>query len=132
MGKAPAHVEPNYVRSPNPIVYDDAEGKGMRFEAAVQAIAEGGTMRVTPRELRIEGAHAVTFLVAAATGFRGFDHAPDRTADEIAADCRARLDAASKKGLRRLARRAHRRSSEALPPRYAESAQDRRRRIADQ
>ena len=96
-GKAPAHVEPNYVRSANPIVYDDAEGKGMRFEAAVQAIAEGGTMRVTPRELRIEGARAVTFLVSAATGFRGFDHAPDRTADEIASDCRARLDAARKK-----------------------------------
>jgi alpha-L-fucosidase 2 len=96
-GKAPAHVEPNYVRSPNPIVYDDAEGKGMRFEVAVQAIAEGGTMRVTPRELRIESARAVTLLVAAATGFRGFDHAPDRTADEIAAACRARLDAAGKK-----------------------------------
>jgi alpha-L-fucosidase 2 len=96
-GKAPSHVEPNYVRAPNPIVYDDAEGKGMRFEAAVQAIAEGGAVRVTPRELRIEGASAVTFLIAAATGFRGFELAPDRTADEIAADCRARLDAARKK-----------------------------------
>jgi alpha-L-fucosidase 2 len=96
-GKAPAHVEPNYVRSSNPIVYDDAEGKGMRFEAAVQAIAEGGTVRVTPRELRIEGTRAVTLIVAAATGFRGFDRAPDRSAEEIAADCRARLDAARRK-----------------------------------
>jgi alpha-L-fucosidase 2 len=96
-GKAPAHVEPNYVRSANPIVYDDAEGKGMRFEAAAQVVAEGGTVRVTPRELRIEGARGVTLIVAAATGFRGFDHAPDRSAEEIAADCRARLDAARKK-----------------------------------
>src|SRR5215469_8688473 len=90
-GKAPAHVEPNYVRSANPIVYDDAEGKGMRFEAAAQVVAEGGTVRLTPRELRIEGARAVTLIIAAATGFRGFDRAPDRSAEEIAADCRARL-----------------------------------------
>ncbi|MGA7234377.1 MAG: glycoside hydrolase family 95 protein [Bryobacteraceae bacterium] len=96
-GKAPAHVEPNYVRSANPIVYDDAEGKGMRFEAAVQAVAEGGTVRATPRELRIEGARAVTLIVAAATGFRGWEHTPDRPAEEIAADCRTRLAAARKK-----------------------------------
>src|ERR1700683_5097518 len=42
MGKAPAQVVPNYVRSANPVVYDEAEGKGMRFEAAVRAVAEGG------------------------------------------------------------------------------------------
>jgi alpha-L-fucosidase 2 len=96
-GKAPAHLEPNYVRSANPIVYNDAEGKGMRFEAAAQVVAEGGTVRVTPRELRIEGARAVTLIIAAATGFRGFDRAPDRSAEEIAADCRARLDVARKK-----------------------------------
>ncbi len=97
-GKAPAHVEPNYVRSPNPIVYDNAEGKGMRFEAAVKAIAEDGSMHATPAALRIEGARAVTLLIAAATGFRGFESAPDRSAEEIAADCHSRLDAAARKG----------------------------------
>ncbi len=97
-GKAPAHVEPNYVRSPNPIVYDDAEGKGMRFEAAAQAITDGGTLRPLPEGLRIEGTRSLTLFIAAATGFRGFDRSPDRTAAEIAADCRARLDSAVKKG----------------------------------
>ena len=97
-GKAPANVAPNYVRSPNPVVYDDAEGKGMRFEASVRAIPEGGTMRVGPGGLSIQNAHAVTLLIAAATGFRGFDQSPDRTAAAIAADCSARLDAAQKKG----------------------------------
>ena len=97
-GKAPAHVVPNYVRAPNPIVYDDAEGHGMRFEAAVKAIAEGGTMHATSNALRIEGARSLTLFIAAATGFRGFDRAPDRTAGQIAADCRARLLAAEKKG----------------------------------
>ncbi len=41
MGKAPAHVEPDYVRSANPVVYDGAEGKGMRFEAAVRRDRRG-------------------------------------------------------------------------------------------
>src|SRR5262249_54102317 len=72
-GKAPSHVDPNYVRSQNPIVYDDAEGKGMRFEAAVKAIAEGGSMRATSSALEIKGARSVTLLIAAATGFRRFD-----------------------------------------------------------
>ena len=104
-GKAPSNVDPNYVRSANPIAYDDAEGKGMRFEAAVQAIADGGTMRTTPAALRIEGARSVTLFVAAATGFRGFDQAPSRSAQEIAADCRAafaREDLASAFSTRRL------------------------------
>ncbi len=38
-GKAPAHVDPNYVRSAKPVIYDEAEGRGMRFEAAVRVIA---------------------------------------------------------------------------------------------
>ncbi len=97
-GKAPAHVVPNYVRSENPVVYDEAEGKGMRFEACARVIPEGGSMRVASGALRVEGARAVTLLIAAATGFRGFDRVPDRTAAELAAECRARLEAASKKG----------------------------------
>ena len=47
IGKAPAHVEPNYVRSDNPVVYDPAEGKGMRFEARIQATTEGGAVART-------------------------------------------------------------------------------------
>jgi alpha-L-fucosidase 2 len=123
VGKAPAHVDPDYMRSPNPIVYDDAEGKGMRFEAAALAVAEGGTVGARGASLRIEGARAVTVFVAAATGFRGFDRAPDRTAAEIAVECRSHLDAASKRGFAAL-RSAHvadyrklfRRVTFSLPP----------------
>jgi len=76
-GKAPAHVDPNYFRTANPIVYDEAEGNGMRFECRVRAIHEGGTTIADGSSLRIEGADAVTLFIAAATGYRGFDQMPD-------------------------------------------------------
>jgi alpha-L-fucosidase 2 len=96
-GKAPAHVDPNYVQSANPVIYDDADGKGMRFEAAVRALAEGGAMRPDGNALRVEGARAVTLLIAGITGYLGFDRAPAGSAAEIAAACKSRLDDAHAK-----------------------------------
>ncbi|HUA60423.1 MAG TPA: glycoside hydrolase family 95 protein, partial [Verrucomicrobiae bacterium] len=98
IGKAPAHVEPNYVRVENPIVYDDAEGKGMRFEARVETIAEGGKVTADGPRVRVEAAKAVTILIASQTGFGGFDRAPDRSAAEIGAACRAQVDSARRRG----------------------------------
>ncbi len=80
-GKAPAHVDPNYFRSANPIVYDDEEGNGMRFECRVRAIHEGGKLVADGSSLAIEGADAVTLYIAAATGYRGYDQMPDGPVD---------------------------------------------------
>jgi alpha-L-fucosidase 2 len=95
-GKAPVNSEPNYVRSDNPIVYDDAAGKGMRFEARLRVIAEGGSVRAQGNQLIVKGARAATILLVASTGYRGFDRAPDLSAEEIAAACAKQLDAAGK------------------------------------
>jgi len=105
-GKAPAHVDPNYLRTDNPIVYDTAEGKGMRFEARMAAIAEGGTVATQGNRLRIEKAKVVTILIAAKTGYRGYDRAPDLSAEEIAAACRGQLESARRRGFAEL-RTAH-------------------------
>jgi alpha-L-fucosidase 2 len=91
-GKAPAHVDPNYFRSANPIVYDDDEGNGMRFECRVRAIHEGGKMVADASGLSIEGADAVTLFIAAVTGYRGFDQMPDGPVD-----CRPVLEAVARK-----------------------------------
>ncbi|MGA3190524.1 MAG: glycoside hydrolase family 95 protein, partial [Bryobacteraceae bacterium] len=91
-GKAPAHVDPNYFHTANPIVYDDEEGNGMRFECRVRAIHEGGKMLADGASLRVEGADCVTLFIAAGTGYRGFDQMPDGPVD-----CRPALDAAVKK-----------------------------------
>lgn len=105
-GKAPSYVAPDYVRSTDPILYEDAEGKGMRFETALRAVAEGGQVRPDGGALRIDGARAVTLFIAAATGYRGYDRDPAGAAAEIANACRNRIDAAQKKSYEAL-RAAH-------------------------
>lgn len=91
-GKAPAHVDPNYFRTANPIVYDDEEGNGMRFECRVRAIHEGGKLVVDASGLSVDGADAATLFIAAATGYRGYDQMPDGPVD-----CRPVLDAVANK-----------------------------------
>jgi alpha-L-fucosidase 2 len=94
-GRCPLHVDPNYcgerVRS---IVYD--ESSGIRFEARVRAVLEGGACQVDGRGLHIRNADAVTLLLAAATSFAGFDREPaeDRDLGQL---CRTTLDRAAAK-----------------------------------
>jgi alpha-L-fucosidase 2 len=95
-GKAPAHVDPNYYRTPNPIRYDDTEGMGMRFEARAKVLAEGGAVKADAGKLRVEGARAATILISAATGFRGFKRVPDLSAEAVSAAAREHLDAAAR------------------------------------
>ena len=97
-GKAPAHVDPQGHASAHPIVYDAAEGKGMRFEARIETLLEGGTLRADGNRLRIERAKSITLLVAAKTGYRGFDRPPDLSAAEIADACAKQTAAARAKG----------------------------------
>jgi alpha-L-fucosidase 2 len=59
---------------------------GVAFRAEVRAIGEGGSVRAVNNTLRIEGARAVTLLIAAATDFRERDS--------------ARMDAACARALR--------------------------------
>jgi len=102
-GKAPCHVDPNYIAdSEDPVIYDDRLGKGMHFEARVKAIADGGTVTVEEDSLSVEAADSVTLLVSAGTGYKGFGKVPDRTPAEISAACERQLSMASKKAYPRL------------------------------
>lgn len=102
-GKAPAHVDPNYkLTSGEPVVYEEAEGRGMRFQTRLQAIAQGGQVTATDAGLRVEGATAVTLLLSAATGFRGFARIPERPAEALASACRKTIDEAAKVSYGRL------------------------------
>ncbi len=96
-GKAPSHVEPNYVRAAEPVKWDDADGKGMRFECRLQVRHKGGKVEAADGGLKISAANEVTILLTTATGFRGFDQMPDRSAEEISATCSDRLQAAAKR-----------------------------------
>jgi alpha-L-fucosidase 2 len=105
-GKAPAHVDPQGHASAHPIVYDPTEGKGMRFEARIETVNEGGTIRAEGNRVRIERAKSITLLISAKTGYRGFDRPPDAPAAEIAEACAKQTAAARAKGYTEL-RAAH-------------------------
>jgi alpha-L-fucosidase 2 len=96
-GKAPSHVASHHLEMDAPIQYKDGEGLGMRFEARILALAEGGTARTDPDGLRIEGATAVTLLIAAGTGYRSFGRLPDLAAERIAETIDHTLDAAGRR-----------------------------------
>ncbi|MBS1854965.1 MAG: glycoside hydrolase family 95 protein [Acidobacteria bacterium] len=97
-GKAPSHVDPNYLRdAPNPVIDDDRTGHGMFFEARLRVLHEGGEITADTDRVTLRVANAATLLIAAETGYRGFGKPADRDRDAISVACRARLDAAAKK-----------------------------------
>jgi alpha-L-fucosidase 2 len=78
-GQCPAHVDPSYLRSDNPIRYDDGPNpEGMTFALHVRALAEGGTVTIDGQTLVVANANAVTLLLSAGTSFNGPDKSPGR------------------------------------------------------
>ncbi len=90
-GKAPSHVVAHHLASENPVAYHEAEGKGMRFEARVLVLPEGGRVSTGSGIVQIDDATAVTLLIAGGTGYRGFGAAPDLSAEAIAASIESTL-----------------------------------------
>ena len=102
-GKAPSHVDPNYLRdAPHPVIDDERVGHGMFFEARLRVLHEDGEIAISQEGLTLRGANSATLLIAAGTGYRGFGKPPDMDRDAISAACRGRLDAAAKKPYARL------------------------------
>lgn len=105
-GKAPAHVDPNYLRdSKNPIIYKDEKGYGMYFAAATRVVSTDGNVKIVDGQLVVNQLTNLTLLTSAATGFRGFNHLPDRDRDEITADCLQYLVKAERHSLEQLLER---------------------------
>jgi alpha-L-fucosidase 2 len=94
-GKAPAHTDPEY--HGGAVVYDEKDGLGMHFAGLLRAIPEGGSIEAESGGLIVRGARAVTLLLTAATGYRGFDRDPDLPAGAVADACRASLERAARK-----------------------------------
>lgn len=85
-GKAPGNSEPNYIKTDNPIQYDDAPGKGMYFASLVKAQVDGGSMSaLADGGLRIQNASGVVLLIGAATGYREFNREPDTPLAQVLA-----------------------------------------------
>ena len=72
-GKAPQQVDPNYLRSDNPIIYGD---EGMTFAARLEVRQTGGSLEAAGSTLRVAGAGEAVLILCAATSYNGFDHSP--------------------------------------------------------
>jgi alpha-L-fucosidase 2 len=84
-GKAPAHVEPSYVDSDNPVVYADGDScRGMRWAMLMKVVSKGGVVKTDSNGIRVDGASEVVLYVSMATGFRGALVCPDGRAQERA------------------------------------------------
>ncbi len=71
-GIAPSQVDPSYVESQNPILYEeDPEKKGMRFCAMLAIVPQGGSLKALPEGMEVTGADSVTLYLAARTSFNG-------------------------------------------------------------
>lgn len=92
VGRAPKHVVPSYLRSSDPVLYDDSpDGEGMRFAAVLNARNKGGTVAAEGNTLVVRNADEVVLVLTAGTSFRGYDQATGRDAQEVVARCDAAI-----------------------------------------
>ncbi|MCQ4088690.1 glycoside hydrolase N-terminal domain-containing protein [Saccharibacillus sp. JS10] len=111
-GTAPSHVENNDDEDhPEPVLFD--EELSLRFEARLQAIAEGGETLASEGKIQIRGANRVMLLLAAATNFERFNQMPQNSSRRPDLLCKQWLSEASKLGENRLRER-HIRNHEQL------------------
>lgn len=88
-GKAPTYCAPSYKDDPNPVVYSDLPGRGMAFATRLQILSNDGRIDARADRLHIRGASEIVFVVAAATGFKGFDQLPDMPVETVLAQAYA-------------------------------------------
>ena len=103
-GKAPAHSDPSYVKTAKePIVYGEGpDAEGMTFDVRVRVLATGGKISCDGQTLDVNGADAVTLLIAAGTSFNGYNRSPGRDGRDASALVSATLMKAAEKNFAQL------------------------------
>jgi alpha-L-fucosidase 2 len=97
-GKAAKHVRAaGQPRSGEDLLFSDVLGEGMCYAAVLEARVEGGRVSADGNRLNVQGATACTIVLTVATGYRGFDQAPDTPQEQITARAMRQLDAALSK-----------------------------------
>ena len=102
-GKAPSHVDPNYLGSKQPIRYDNGpQAEGMTFNCRVHAIAKRGKVTCDGQTLTVTKADSVTLLISAGTSFNGFDKSPGREGRDPSAIASQHLKSAQTRSYEKL------------------------------
>lgn len=75
-GVAPVHVDPNYLNTPQPIVYEKEGRQGMRFAVRMDVETLDGEVEIKNGIVFVKNATEAVLRIAAATSFNGFDKDP--------------------------------------------------------
>ncbi|HVU95142.1 MAG TPA: glycoside hydrolase family 95 protein [Puia sp.] len=77
-GKTPAHVEPSYVESDNPVVYEDNNPcRGMRWAMRARVANKGGSVTRDTSGITVKGASELVLYVSMGTNFKGALRCPE-------------------------------------------------------
>ena len=96
-GKAAKHVAgAGHPGSENPVVLSELAGEGMYYAASLHVDVEGGRITAEGNKLLVHDATACTIVLAAATGYRGFESKPDIPVAGVSERAGKQLDAALK------------------------------------
>src|SRR3984957_12485827 len=94
-GKAAKHIAgAGHPGSENPVVLSDVPGEGMYYAALLQVNAEGGRVSAQGDRFVVTGATALTVVLTAATGYRGFEQKPDTAQAVVTQRATRQLDVA--------------------------------------
>jgi alpha-L-fucosidase 2 len=94
-GKAAKHIAgAGHPGSENPVVLSDVPGEGMYYAALLQANVEGGRVSANGDRLVVHDATALTVVLTAATGYRGFQQKPDMSQAVVNERATRQLDVA--------------------------------------
>ncbi|KYP15990.1 glycoside hydrolase family 95 protein [Flavihumibacter sp. CACIAM 22H1] len=78
-GRAPYQVDPSYLSTDKPVLYDSAEnGKGMRYAAILNAQVKDGRISNKNGTIRVVNATSVLLLISARTSFNGYNQSPSK------------------------------------------------------
>jgi alpha-L-fucosidase 2 len=87
-GEAPAHVEPNYVDSADPILYDD----GMKFLLQTKVHVTDGTLSFEQDTMKIAAATKIILVTTGVTGFRGWNQELEVDDTVLERECQKHFD----------------------------------------
>jgi alpha-L-fucosidase 2 len=90
-GHAPSELTIEYRTSPDPIQYRD--GHGIGFGVVLRGFSSGGLLGATKSGVTVQGADSVTFLLAAASTFAGWNVKPGSDPADALRDATALVDA---------------------------------------
>ena len=118
-GRCPIQSAPNYLKSENPVIYDDPNGEAMRFTALVEVRHEGGTLTADEGGLRVVGGKQRDSNTLCRDQLQRLGQITGPRGARCPRPCRAKIRRRAGPRFHHLAAGTHRRPPEPVSPGYA-------------